>query len=91
MKKKLIEALTPSGLHRKLSFQRKDKNYIIRQGFYYQNGKTAKDLENRLVTELNTACIEHKIIDSGQIWKPFKGGSTIANSSHWYVKFIVLP
>lgn len=32
-----------------------------------------------------TACI----LEANEIWKSFRGGASIANSSHWYVRFTV--
>lgn len=57
----------------------------VRQGFFYRMNKTSDDLVNKVKTLFPQA----KIIDSGEIWKPFKGGATVKNKSHWFVKFIV--
>jgi hypothetical protein len=31
-----------------------------------------------------------RIIDSGEQWKPFRGGDTLKQGSHWWVKFSII-
>lgn len=57
--------------------------YTARKEFFYTKGKTAADFVKRVTDAYPGA----KILDSGEVWKPFKGGATTANSSHWFVKF----
>ena len=57
--------------------------YTIRDGFFYTGGRTADDLVNKVRRAFPRA----RIIDSGEVWMPFKGGASVANQSHWYVKF----
>ena len=61
------------------------KNGIItaRKGFYYRFNKTSEDWRGIIANALPEA----NIIDSGEKWVPFRGGASIANQSHWYVKF----
>ena len=57
--------------------------YTARKTFYYTHGKNSSDLADRIINELNNVTI----IDHGQQWTPFRGGSSVAKSSHWWVKF----
>lgn len=58
--------------------------FTVRRGFYYRHGKTVQDLEN----VVKTAFPDVVIIDSGEVWKPFRGGASVATQSHWFVKFM---
>jgi len=65
-------------------------NFIARQGFYYTHGKTADDFLDDIIMQLKHLDISFHIIDHGEIWKPFKGGASLKNQSHWFVKFEIL-
>ena len=58
--------------------------FTVRQGFFYRMGKSIEDYRQKVLKAFPDA----KIVDSGEVWKPFRGGSNTANSSHWFVKFI---
>jgi uncharacterized C2H2 Zn-finger protein len=55
----------------------------VRKEFFYTFGKTAEDFVNRVKEKYPNA----EIVDYGETWKPFRGGASTANQSHWYVKF----
>lgn len=57
--------------------------YIIRKSFFYRMGKTTKDLEDKVIKNI----IGSFILESGEHNAPFIGGQSIANGSHWFVKF----
>ena len=59
--------------------------FTIRNGFFYTHGMSSEKLVERLKQVVPTATIS----DHGQIDKPFKGGGTTAQNSHFYVKFKV--
>lgn len=59
--------------------------FTARREFYYQHGKTTE----HLIKEIKAALPDVVIVDSGEVWKPFRGGATTANSSHWFVKFTI--
>lgn len=59
--------------------------FTVREGFFYKHGKTTEDLRAKVLTAFPSAAI----IGSGEVFKAFRGGASIANSSHWYVKFTV--
>ena len=57
--------------------------YLLRWQFFYKMGKTV-ETHRQLVL---SAYPDATIIDSGEIYKAFRGGSSVANSSHWFVRF----
>ena len=65
--------------------KRKDGTVVLRRGFFYKNGFTADQFVNHIMSKLIDYGMSARVVDSGEIWKPFNGGSTLANSSHWFV------
>lgn len=61
----------------------RDGIYTARLGFFYTGGYTAEQFANRVRKAYPTA----KILDSGEVWKAFRGGASCAQQSHWFVKF----
>ena len=59
--------------------------FTIRKGYFYTYGKSEQDLVNTI--ELKIPFV--KVIDSGNYCAPFKGGASIANQSHWWVRFTI--
>lgn len=55
----------------------------VRRGFFYTGGRTAGDL----VASVKAVYPDAQIVDSGEVWKPFRGGASTAQQSHWFVKF----
>lgn len=58
---------------------------VLRRGFYYRHGMDCAQLAEQVTAALATAGIDLKVVDRGEVWKPFRGGSTVAQGSHWYV------
>jgi hypothetical protein len=67
------------------SVSQKDGVFTVRRGFFYTGGKTSEDFANAVKAVFPTAVV----IDSGEVWTPFRGGATVAKQSHWWVKFTV--
>ena len=65
------------------TISKKGNVITARWGFFYTHGC---DENHKRAQVLNTfpGC---SIVDSGEVWKPFRGGATVAQGSHWYVKF----
>lgn len=59
----------------------------IRRGFFYTNGFTAEKYRGRVLAAYPNA----DILDYGEVWKPFRGGASVAAGSHWFVKFRLKP
>jgi hypothetical protein len=57
--------------------------FTVRKGYFYRNGYTSEMLEEKV----RKAFPEAIILATGDKWKPFRGGASLANQSHWYVKF----
>lgn len=57
--------------------------FTLRWGFFYTNGLTIANYVNLVKEKFPSA----KICDYGETWKEFKGGTSVANQSHWFVKF----
>jgi hypothetical protein len=65
----------------------KSNVYTARWGFFYTHGRTAE----RYVDAVKKAFPEAVILGSGEVWKNFRGGASVAQQSHFYVKFSVVP
>ena len=61
------------------------RNGIItaRWGFFYRHGRDAYYYMNKVKELIKNA----EIIDFGEHWAPFRSGESVANQSHWWVKF----
>ena len=57
--------------------------FTVRVEFFYTHGRTSEWLKRKVLEAYPQA----SIVDCGEIWKPFNGGASVANSSHWFVKF----
>ena len=66
--------------------------YTYRVGFFYTHGRDHRKIRDEVVASMNKAGIAERfrIIDSGEQWKPFRGGDTLKQGSHWWVKFQIL-
>jgi hypothetical protein len=67
------------------SYSHKDNVFTLRWGFFYKMGKTTE----RYIQKVKDVFPNANIIDSGEVWKSFRGGASVANSSHWFVKFTI--
>lgn len=57
---------------------------VFRRGFFYRHGNTGEKFAERISSKLNELEIKHTVVDSGEIWKPFRGGASVAQGSHFY-------
>jgi hypothetical protein len=57
--------------------------YTARWSFFYRMNGTAEGKCNRVLAVFPHA----HVVDSGEVWKAFRGGASVANQSHWFVKF----
>lgn len=65
------------------TLSKKGDIYTARRGFFYTSGGTSEAFANRIRDVIPSA----RILDHGEVWKDFKGGASVANQSHWWVKF----
>lgn len=66
----------------------KDKqgNFIFRKGFFYRHGMDSNQFAERVSAALTNAGFDFDIIDKGEVYKAFRGGASLAQQSHWFVK-----
>lgn len=70
-----------------ITVSKKDGVFTVRRGFFYSHGGSAEKFAERVKSAIPNATI----LDCGEVWKPFRGGASVANSSHWWVKFSLAP
>ena len=75
-----------------VGYSSKTDEIIIRKSFFYTHGGSAESLADKInelliATSLDGTC---KITDKGEVWKDFRGGASVAQQSHWYVKLQAL-
>jgi len=58
----------------------------IRKSFFYKHGDDERQHQGRVLNALVKAGIKHKHVESGEVNKPFRGGASVKNSSHFYTK-----
>lgn len=86
MKKPSVLQIVKAAIRADSVGKNKDGNIVIRLGYFYRHGITEKNLEDRVRTSLSGRNdIEFKILGSGDHWAAFRGGASVANSSHWWV------
>jgi hypothetical protein len=68
-----------------ITARKKDGTVILRKGFFYRMGGNATAFADRVARELVENDIPGTVIDSGERWKPFRGGASIMSQSHWWV------
>jgi hypothetical protein len=61
-------------------------NIVFRRGYFYRNGMDSEKFANFIMTKLNEFSIDAKIVNHGDVWKQFRGGASVANSSHFFVE-----
>ena len=73
------DALNPDTL------SQKNGVFTVRRGFSYKSGFTA----DAYAAEVLKAFPHATILQKGEVWKAFRGGASVAQQSHWFVKFTV--
>lgn len=81
--KELKKILKNNGAFDSVSF--KKGVFTVRRSFFYRHGGSSQKLADLVKINLPMATI----IDHGEVWKPFNGGASVAQGSHWFVKFAV--
>ena len=61
-------------------------NLVVAKGYYYGNGYSPQHLEDMLTKLFNKYNININTIDSGDVWKAFKGGASIWQQSRFWVE-----
>lgn len=58
---------------------------VVRHEFFYTHGNTADKFRDNIVKQLQVLGIEATVVESGEVWKAFRGSASVANQSHWFV------
>lgn len=64
---------------------KKDGVFTCRKEFFYRHDRSAE----KYAAEVLKAFPNAVIIETAEIWKPFRGGASTRNSSHFLVRFSV--
>jgi hypothetical protein len=67
------------------SYSLRNGVFTLRDTFFYRMGKDEDNIKLKVLSAFPNA----NILDNGEIYKAFRGGASIANSSHWFVKFTI--
>ncbi len=61
------------------------KNGMVcfRKCFFYTHGNSS----DKIAARIKKVFPDMKLIEANDIWKPFRGGASVARSSHFLVKF----
>lgn len=65
------------------SASQKEGVFTVRRSYFYTNGLTAEKCEAIVKSRIPAA----QIIESGNKWTTFRGGASVAQGSHFWVKF----
>ncbi len=65
-------------------------HFVFRRGYFYRHGIDQHKFAKRISFELSELGIDHKIVDCGDHWAPFRGGASIAQSSHFWVQVEII-
>jgi hypothetical protein len=68
----------------------KDGTIMVRRGYFYRMNKSVSEFEESVLFYLHSANVSSKVIDSGDHWAPFRGGSSVARNSHFWVQLEVI-
>jgi len=72
------------------SSKTKRGTYIFRRTFFYRSGGTAESWAAKVVAQLTEANVKVEVVDRGEVDKPFRGGASVKQSSHWWVEVKVV-
>ena len=68
----------------------KEGNFIFRKSFYYRHGISPDSYAHSIGAQLTDAGFDYEILDKGEHYAGFRGGASIKQSSHWWVKVQLL-
>lgn len=77
-------ALEANGVYPDAVSKNKDGHIVVRDTFFYKAGRTSEGHTHKVKKALDAAGIKHSIVDDGEHWAPFRGGASVAKSSHFY-------
>lgn len=77
------EILNSKEIYSSTLTKNKKGNFVLRKEFYYTGGNSAELIAEKIIAAFMNA----EIVSMQNIWKPFRGGSPVEKSSHFYVEF----
>ena len=63
-----------------------ENTFVFRKGFFYRHGETAQNFANCILSQISNLGYIGIILNVNEFWKPFKGGASIRNQSHFMAK-----
>jgi hypothetical protein len=84
--KKIEEAFAKVGFSND-NLRKKGNGWIVRQGFYYTFSGSSENLAKRVNEAIIKSGLKLVVKEHGQQWKPFRGGDSVSQGSHWWVTF----
>ena len=81
-KPKMIDYLSEHGVHFDMVSKNKSGNYVGRKQFFYHHGQSSDKIADKMK---NIPGIT--VIDDGEHNAAFRGGASVAKSSHFWVEF----
>ena len=63
----------------------KDGTITLHRGFFYRHGKDSQSFANEISKKLTDAGVHHTVVNHGEVDKPFKGGGSTKQNSHFHV------
>ena len=61
----------------------KDGHIVLRRGFFYTHGMSADKFAGACLKRLADVGIVARVVDIDEVWKPFRGGASVAQGSHF--------
>jgi hypothetical protein len=59
---------------------------VVRRGFFYKMGQDAHKFADQVNAALEKAGLPQRVVACGEKWAPFRGGQTVAQGSHFWVR-----
>lgn len=69
-----------------VSYSRIKNEWTFRRGYYYRHGQTPHSFAASIEALLQKSGFKIIITEKDDIWKPFRGGAPLAQSSHFRVR-----
>jgi len=68
-----------------MSRNTKDGTITLRRGFFYRHGKDSQSFADEVSKKLTDAGVHHTVVNHGEVDRPFKGGGSTKQNSHFHV------
>lgn len=78
----LKETLALAGIHFDQVSKTKTGTYACRQAFFYRFGNSAE----KLAIKIKEKFPQMEVVNTEEVWKPFRGGASIKAGSHFLVE-----